>query len=154
MHFYIVIDDGPSYEIIMNGILTGLVIQICISNLCNLEFWWIRIVLSGPGYGTPTTLYDGNYVFVNIQKWIFIFSADELVPRFISFNDFQWILTENLYEKDKFSNILNFFSQRIIETGCQVSMSHVTSRDTTRVTPRYKTKYNRIISPTRRPTRR
>ena len=130
--------------------MTWLFSEICISNLCNLEFWWIRVILFGPGYGTLTTLYDGNYVFVNIQKWIFIFSADELVPRFISFNDFQWILTENLYEKDKFSNILNFFSQRIIETGCQFSMSHVTSRDTTHVTPRYKTKYNRIISPDRR----
>ena len=67
------------------------------------------------------------------------------MPRFISFNDFQWILTENLYEKDKFSNILNFFSQRIIETGCQVGVSHVTSRDTNHVKPRYKTKYDPMI---------
>ena len=106
--------------------------------------------MSGSRYSTLTTLYDRNYDFVNIQKWIIRISADELVPRFISFNDFQWISTENLYEKDKFSNILNFFSQRIIETGCQVSMSHVTSRDTTHVTPPYKTKIklnNNLFNP-------
>ena len=131
-YFNLVIQWNMHYELMQFRVLV---------NKSNFVWSWIRY---------PTTLYDGNYVFVNIQKWIFIFSADELVPRFISFNDFQWILTENLYEKDKFSNILNFFSQRIIETGCQFSMSHVTSRDTTHVTPRYKTKYNRIISPDRR----
>ena len=65
--------------------------------------------MSGSRYSTLTTLYDRNYDFVNIQNWIFRISADDLVPRFISFNDFQWISTAKFVWKRQIFEYFEFF---------------------------------------------
>ena len=52
---------------------------------------------------------DRNYDSVNIQKWIFRISADDLVPRFISFNDFQWISTAKFVWKRQIFEYFEFF---------------------------------------------